>query len=678
MDRRPIVTALLALLLAPALAAAQLPPPSPNRAYLDTTCAPCRDFFQYANGAWLATVQIPPSYTSVGAGREMNDRNQAALQSVLERTAARAARESDPTLRKLGGLYSVLMDSARAEREGLAPIAADLARIAAIRDRAGLLKEFAHASAAGAFTPFRFEPETDPKASRSTIGQLAQGGLGLPERDYYFRTDPKSDTLRHDYTGHVARTLALYGTPPDQATADAQAVFGLETALAESSLSRVQMRDPKALYHKMSVKELGLLAPNVDWPAFFGGAGVNSLADPAAALDVSMPGFFQRLNAELDHTPIETWRAYLRFHELRGAMPWMNRAAFDESFVMNSKLSGQRQPLPRWKRVAQTCDRAMGEALGKAYVEQEFPASSKARMVQLVDNLQAALRERIESRSWMSAATKKQAVTKLNAVLKKIGYPDKWRDYAKLTLDPAQPAVANLRAASAFERQWELSFIGRPADRTLWGMTPPTVNAYYNPLFNEIVFPAGILTPPQFDPRVDDAVNYGSIGMVIGHELTHGFDDEGRQYDADGNLKDWWTDEDSKRFDALAAKVVDQYNGYVAVDTLHLNGKLTLGENIADLGGLTIAYRAWQLSLKGRPAPVIDGWTGPQRFFLGYAQAWRRKLRPESLRTQALPDPHSTAAWRVDGPLSNLAIFREAFGCKDGDPMVRSDTFEIW
>ncbi len=685
--RTSVVTLVLAALALPALAAADtLPTPSPNRAFMDTTCAPCRDFFQFANGAWFATAEIPASYSGIGASREMADRNQEALHSVLERTRAGAGTEPDPTIRKLGQLYAVLMDSARADREGAAPLAGTLARIAALKTREDLRREFAHAAVIGVGAgrwgggglPFRFGPEADPRQSSMTIGQVTQGGLGLPDRDYYFRTDEKSTQMRADYVAFMGRMFQLLGDAPDAAATKADAVMKLETALAESSLSAVQMRDPKALYHKMTVGQLGTLVPGFDWPAYFAETGVKPLASATASLDVSMPGFMRRLGALLENTPMETWRAYLQWHYARGRAGWMGQAFFDESFAFQSKLTGSKVPQPRWKRAAQAVDGTMGEALGKAFVEENFPASSKARMVELVDNLQAALRERIATRPWMSATTQRQARHKLDAVLKKIGYPDKWRDYSKLAIDPALPATDNLLRATEFQRRWELSYIGKPVDRTIWGMSPPTVNAYYNPTFNEIVFPAGILMPPQFDPRVDDAVNYGAIGMVIGHELTHGFDDEGRQYDAAGNLEDWWTPEDSKHFDALAEKVVRQYDGYVAVDTLHLNGKLTLGENIADLGGLTVAYHAWRISLKGKPAPVIGGWTGEQRFFLGYAQAWRRKYRPEMMRMAALSDPHSTAYWRVNGPLSNMVEFRQAFGCAPGDAMVRADRIEIW
>ncbi|HYM82196.1 MAG TPA: M13 family metallopeptidase [Candidatus Limnocylindria bacterium] len=648
-----------------------------NLAYMDTTCSPCRDFYRHANGRWLDTIEIPASYTGIGSGREMFDRNQETLYRVLERAAQKAPTEKDATLRKLGSLYAVLMDSVRADREGVAPIAADLERIRAIQTKTDLRREFARFAALGLPAPFTFGPEADPKQSMQTIGQIFQGGLALPERDFYFRTDGKSDTLRRDYVTFMERTFQLAGAKPEQAKGNAERILRLETALAESSLTRVQMRDPHALYHKMSVKELGALAPAIDWSAFFSEAGVPSLAKPEAQLDVSVPAFMRQLNAQIETVPLETWRAYLEWNLLRAAAPWLGQKFFDETFAFQSKLVGTKAPQPRWKRSANLVDASMGEALGKAYVETEFPADSKKRMLEMVDNLQAAFRERIANRPWMSETTKKQATRKLDAVMKKIGYPDTWRDYSALQVDAKASAVQNLRQAQEFEQRRQLAKIGKPVDRTEWGMSPPTVNAYYNPTFNEIVFPAGILQPPRFDPRADDAVNYGAIGMVIGHELTHGFDDEGRQYDAEGNLKDWWTEDDAKKFDALAKQVVEQYDAYLAVDTLRVNGKLTLGENIADLGGLTIAYEAWRRSLGGKPAPKIDGLTGEQRFFLGHAQGWRNKWRPEITRLVVLSDPHSPPVWRVNGPLAKMVEFRQAFGCKAGDAMVQEPIL-IW
>ena len=468
---------------------------------------------------------------------------------------------------------------------------------------------------------------------------------------------------------------------PGQAKDAAGRIMKLETALAESSLSITEQRDPEKLYHKMPVKQLQALAPAVDWAAFFGEAGVKALASPTAPVDVSMPAFMRRLSTLIESTPIEDWRVYLRYHTVRGALPWLGQAAFDETFSFTSKLTGQKAPSPRWKRAANTMDGAMGEALGKAYVETEFPPSSKARMVELVNNLRAALKERIETRPWMSDATRKQALVKLNAILQKIGYPDKWRDYSPLKIDPQESAFAGLRRAQQFERRRQLAKIGKRVDRNEWQMTAATVNAYYNPPTNEICFPAGILQPPMFDPQVDDAANYGAIGAVIGHELTHGFDDQGRKYDAAGNLRDWWTPEDGKEFEARTQKLVDQYDGYIAEDTLHVNGKFTLGENLGDLGGVTVAYHAWKLSLKGKPAPQpIDGFTPEQRFFLSFAQIWRNVYRPELTRLVALTDPHSLPHWRVVGPLGNIPEFAQAFGCQAGDPMVIAPEkrTEVW
>jgi putative endopeptidase len=661
-------TAIVLVLAAalPGIAAAQSH--GPQRAYMDTTCAPCQDFFRYANGTWLTTVKIPPSYAAIGMGREIFDRNQVTLTSVLQRMAAGAGEQKDPTLRKVGWLYAALMDSARADREGMAPIRQDLERIDAIRTREDLRREFARVDG---YSPFGYGPEVDPKQSTRNLGQVTQGGLGLPDRDYYFRTDPKSDTLRQAYVQHVARVLVLEGLAPGPAQDAAGRILKLETALAESSLSITEQRDPEKLYHKMTVGQLQGLCPALDWVAFFGEAGVPALARATAPVDVSMPVFMRRLGLELERTPLEDWRAYLRFHVANQALPWLGQAAFEEAFSFTSKLTGQKAPSPRWKRAANTMDGAMGEALGKAYVETEFPPSSKARMVELVNNLRAALKERIETRPWMGDATRRQALAKLTAILQKIGYPDKWRDYSALEIDPAAPALASLRRAQEFEQRRALAKIGRPVDRTEWQMTAATVNAYYNPPTNEICFPAGILQPPMFDPQVDDAVNYGAIGAVIGHELTHGFDDEGRKYDAAGNLRDWWTEQDGKEFEARSRKLVDQYDGYVVEDTLHVNGKFTLGENLGDLGGLTIAHRAWQLSLKGKSEPpAADGFTAEQRFFLSFAQIWRNVYRPELERLVTLTDPHSLPHWRVVGPLANVPEFARAFHCQTGDAMV--------
>ena len=677
----PRMLALLAAVCALALATPSFAQPRAsglNTGYIDKGCKPCFDFFKHANGAWVDSATIPAAYTGIGAGREMYDRNQATLYDVLERTSRNAATEKDPTLKKLGFLFATLMDSTRADREGWQPISGDLAEIDAIKNADDLRKQFAKMAKLGMPLPFIFTPEADPKQSSQNIAQLYQGGLGLPDRDYYFKTDPKSDTLRMEYVGHLAKMFQLLGGTEGGGRTDAERVMKLEASLAESCLTLVQQRDPNALYNKMTVRELGLLAPSMNWNAYFNEIGQSALANPDATIDVSMPGFIKRFSELLATTPLEDWKAYLRAHSIRAAAPWISQEFFDESFRFGSKISGARAPLPRWKRAAQLVDNAMGEALGKAYVEIAFPPSSKARMLDLVKNLQTAFRERIQTRDWMGAATKKQALRKLDAIINKIGYPDTWRDYSALQIAGDASGIANLRNVQTFEAQRQLAKVGKPVDRTEWFMSPPTVNAYYNPPVNEIVFPAGILQPPQFNPDADGAVNYGAIGMVIGHELTHGFDDQGRQYDAEGNLKDWWTADDAKKFKERTDQIVKQYNAYVAIDTLHVNGDLTLGENTADLGGITISYHAYQKSLNGKPGAVIDGFTPEQRFFLGYAQSWRRKMRPEIERLRTLTDPHSPAQYRVNGPLSNFPEFAKAFDCKAGDAMVRAEKVSIW
>jgi len=610
----------------------------------------------------------------VGTSREMVDRNQEVLHSVLEQAAAHAATEKDPDIRKVGQLYAVLMDTDRAERDGAKPIAKSLEQIDEIRTRADVVSEMGRLAMQNIAAPFRFSRQPDPGQSSMNIAQLTQGGLGLPERDFYFRADPKSDSLRQAYVASMKRMFQLVDVPEAQAESNAEAVMKLETALAESSLTRVQMRDPHALYHKMTVKELAGLAPGIDWKSYYTEVGMPELGQPQVAVNVSMPAFVRRVDGLVQSEPLDTWKAYFKARAMRQAAPWLSREWFDVDFAFQSKLTGAREPLERWKRAAAAVDFALGEALGKAYVAVAFPPSSKQRMLEMVANLRAALSDRIATLEWMSPATKEMAKKKLDAIMPKIGYPDHWRDYGKLDIDPHASAVDNLMRAEVFEARRRRTQIGQAVDRTEWGMTPPTVNAYYNSQINEIVFPAGILQPGRFDPAAEDAVNYGAVGAVIGHEISHGFDDSGRQFDATGNLKDWWTEDDAVKFKARAQKVVEQYDGYVAVDSLRVNGKLTLGENIADIAGLTIAYHAWKRSLEGKPAPpTVDGLTPDQRFFVAFAQSWRSKLRPEAIRTRVLSDPHSPSEWRVNGTVWNMPEFQEAFGCKTGDPMVAGE-----
>ena len=675
MKRRllPLLLTLLAAVAAFATVASADGPRGVNRAYMNPQVAPCEDFYKYANGAWVDTVQIPPTYVALSSGREVYDRNQEILRTAIEKAAAEVATEKDPTVRKVGILYASLMDSARSERDGLKPIQPLLDQVAALKTPKDVQKLIAEFAAAGMNLPFNVTGEADFKNSSLMMGAIYQSGLGLPDRDFYFRTDPKSETVRKAYLDYATKTFEMLGGTADQAAKDAERVVAFEKAMAESSLTRVQMRDPESYYHNWSVADLQAAAPGIDWVGFFKAAGLAPLSKPAGRINVTAPGFAKQVAHAVATTPIDDWKAYLRFAVVRSNSGWIGDSWFMERFKYQSAISGQKAPLARWKRAVAAVDGAMGEAVGKAYVAQAFSPDAKARMAEMVDNLGAALSERIAALDWMGADTKAAAQKKLAAIMKKIGYPDKWRDYSGLAIDAQKSANENMRLAGAFEQQRVWKQIDTPVDRTEWGMSPSTVNAYYNPSFNEIVFPAGILQPPYFDPAADDAMNYGAIGAVIGHEMTHGFDDEGRKFDAAGNMKTWWTDADDKAFKSRTQLIVDQYNGYVGVDTLHVNGALTLGENIADLGGVRIAYGAYQKYLDKHGRQDIDSFTPEQRFFIGFAQLWRGKMRPEILRTQILTDPHSPSFWRVNGPLSNSLEFRKAFGCKDGDAMVRPE-----
>ena len=655
-----------------------------NRADMDTTCAPCKDFYQYVNGNWVASHEIPPSYPGLGTGQEVGDRNRDVLHALLEDAVAKV-KTAKPGSNdwKLGVYYGACMDSVKAEAEGYNPIKPTLDGIAAIKDVPGLLAQVARmhgiTSEGGRGGPsgvmFRAGPTPDIKNSDMVIASVGQGGITLPDRDYYLKDDPRSKMILDAYTGHIARTLQLIGESEDQARADAAKVVAIETQLAKNSITNVERRDPLKSYHKMTVAELQALAPAIDWKAYFKAAGFPEFAD----VNVAHPAFFKALNGMIASVPIEDWKAYLRFHVTNSAAPTLSSAFVNEEFSFSKYLSGSRELQPRWKRCITATDFALGEALGEKFVQTQFPPAAKARAQEMVGNLVSALHERLQSLEWMSPETRAAATAKLDAFQKKIGYPDHFRDYSKLELKEGD-YFGNRVAVARFERARQLAKVGKPLDRSEWTMTPPTVNAYYNPSFNEIVFPAGILQPPYYDPNADDAYNYGSIGAVIGHEMTHGFDDQGRQFDPKGNLRDWWTADDAAKFKVRADRVAHQFDGYVALDTMHVNGRLTLGENIADLGGLAIAYRAYEKSLEGKERKVIDGFTPEQRFFIGFARQWRSKQRPEMLRNRVLTDPHSPNFWRVDGPISNLPEFAKAFGCKQGDAMVRPDSLQarIW
>jgi putative endopeptidase len=668
-------TAILALATTSLVAQGQAKPIDPVN--LDTTCSPCKNFFQYANGGWLKRSEIPGDQPRWGSFNELQEQNYAALEDVLSEAARNSASTRDPNIRKLGTFYGSCMDSTAVERAGIGPLKGELDRIAGIQDRSGVQAEIARLHRLGIPAGFIFRSVPDAKKSSRTIADVYQGGLGLPDRDYYTKTDSASEKIRRQYLEHVTSMLRLSGQAPAVAGRAAQGIMRLETALAKASMTREAQRDPEAIYHLTPRAALQKQTPGFSWVAYLTSVGLKNVSE----VNVAQPEFLAAFDSVLAAAPLEDWKSYLRWNLIANTAPALSSPLVRESFRFNSTvLQGVKEMRPRWKRCLRFTDEAVGEILGQAYVRKNFTPEAKARALEMVRNIRAELHSRLGRLGWMSAETKTKAYAKLDSIINKIGYPDRWRDYARLEARPG-PFVSNLLLANEFEIRRQLAKVGRPTDRTEWGMTPPTVNAYYNPPTNEITFPAGIMQPPFFNPKADDAVNYGGMGGAIGHEITHGFDDEGRQFDAQGNLSGWWTEADTKEFNRRARVVEDQFNNYVAIDTLHVNGKLTLGENIADLGGLLISYGAYRRSLEGKSEPKpIDGLTGDQRFFLAWAQIWRAKTRPEYARLLVNVDPHAPPEFRAIGPLSNIPAFAQAFGCKPGDPMVRpeSERAQIW
>jgi putative endopeptidase len=676
---RPLFLLVAAAALASPAAAQATQHHGLDPANLDTTCAPCQDFYRYANGGWLDRTPLPPDEPRYGSFTELQDRNLDQLHAIVDRLAAAAPKTGAATTndQKVGEYYASCMDSTQIEAAGTAPLKDEMDRIAAIHSSADLIAELARLHKNGRGAAFGFGGSPDFKNSAMTIAAASQGGLGMPDRDYYFRTDSASTALRAAYTAHVSRVLQLLGDQPAVADSETARIVALETALAGASLTRVERRNPEANYHKMSIAAADSLTPHLEWTAFMNAAGAPS----TDAINIAQPKFFQGLDSLLANAPVGDWQAYLRWHVAQAASGALTKAFVDEGFSWQQALTGAAEQQPRWKRCLQSTSFALGDALGQAYVHDAFPPAARARALAMVNNLIAALDDRLHTLEWMSDSTRSAALVKLRAIRKKIGYPDKWRDYSQLTVDRG-PYIGNAMRAQAFASARNTSRIGKPVDRDEWSMTTPTVNASYNPTHNDITFPAGILQPPFFDPQADDAVNYGGMGAVIGHEMTHGFDDQGRRFDAQGNLRDWWTPEDAARFKERAQRIIDQFDAYTVVDSsTHVNGRLTTGENIADLGGLKVAYAAFERSLRGKPhPPMIDGLTAEQRFFLAWAQIWRSKSTDQSLRNLVRVDPHAPALWRVMGPLSNLPEFAAAFHCKAGDAMVRADSVrvEIW
>jgi putative endopeptidase len=648
-------------------------------AYVDKSVSACQDFFAYANGEWIKHDTIPAAFSTSGVTKEMTDANELVVRSVLDDAiTARASRPANTTIAKLGRYYASCMDSARAEREGMAPVKPYLESINAVRTRPELLRQIAALQQNGSNALFNFFPNADPKDAAHYIVWITQGGLGMPDRDYYTKTDPASDSLRQKYVAHVAATLGLAGETSAAAAADARRVMSLETELAKASMTRVEQRDPNATYHKTSLADLQNISGAINWPLYFRAAGMTA---PVSYVNVAQPDFVRRAGELVNSLPLEDWRAYLRYHLLATASPWLSSDFAKEDFAYRSLYSGAKEMLPRWKRCLRITDNQLGEALGQAYVAKTFSPKAKAEAKQVIDDIRASFRDRLTNLSWMSDSTRTYALAKLARMNEKVGYPDKWRDYSALQVENGSFAP-NVFRANAFEWQRTINRPGKPVDKTEWGITVPTVNAYYDPSVNEMVFPAGALLPQTFDASGDMAANYGSLGgSWAGHELTHGFDDEGRHYDAEGNLRDWWAAADSVAFNEQAKRVADQFSGYIQVDTLHVNGQLTLGENIADYGGLLTAYDALERALARQGQRTnIDGFTPEQRFFIAYAQSWREHTRPEQLRTRVTVDPHAPAEWRTNGPVSNMAAFAKAFNCKPGDPMVRAQSSvpQIW
>ena len=655
------------------LAAQQSSPPSPvprglDPKNLDRTVNPTNDFYRFANGGWLAANPIPPEYARWGSFNELIEKNLRDQREILNEDAAMTDAPKGSPTQKIGDFYASAMDSAAVEKEGLTPLAGEFDRIEAITSSSGLAAALAHLHVRLANPLFQFGSYQDAKSTTDVIAQLQQGGLGLPDRDYYTKEDDRSIEIRREYLSHVQTMFQLLGDAPAAAEANAKTVMSIETRLAKASMTLVQQRDPNATYNKMSLEELSGRAAGLDWKGYFAAIGK---ATPGP-INVGQPEFFREVGKMVQEVPLADWKTYLRWNVVSAAAPWLGAAFVAENFRFNGGiLTGAKEIQPRWKCALNLTDGVLGELLGVEYVKRHFSPQAKVRAKEMVEKLRTAFRERIMTRDWMSDATKAKALAKLDSFKVKIGYPDKWKDYSSLTIDRGS-VIANLTRASAFEFNRQLDDIGKPVDRTRWGMTPPTVNAYYNPLMNEIVFPAGILQPPFFDPDADDAVNYGGMGAVIGHEMTHGFDDQGSQFDANGNLKDWWTPDDKSAFTSRAGRVQDQFDGFIGIDTIHVNGKLTLGENIADLGGLTIAFAALSKAQGGKPpVPAIDGFTPAQRFFLAWAQIWRANYRPEEIRRRLNLDPHALSSFRVNGPLANMTEYDEAFGAKPGDPMVR-------
>ena len=642
---------------------------------LDTTAVQGADFYQYACGGWMKKHPLTNEYSRFGSFDMLAENNREQLKGLIVEIAA--GQNAQGTIgQKIGDIYKLAMDSVKLNADGVTPIQADLEKIASVKDKSEIVPLMAELAHSGVFPYFSFYVGADIMDSKSNLFQLYQGGISLGEKEYYLDNDDVTVNIRNKYKEHIVKMFQLAGFDEAAAKKKMEAVMDIETRIAKASFSAVEQRNPAANYHKMSLDELKKEIPGIDWDAFLNGIGVKGVTE----LSVSQVDPIKEVEKIINSLPVENQIAYMQWSLIDRAAGYLSDDLVAQNFDFYGKtLSGKQTNQPRWKRAVSTVNGVLGEAVGQMYVEKYFPAAAKERMVQLVKNLQTALGERIRNLEWMGDSTKIKAIVKLNSFYVKVGYPDKWRDYTGLNIEK-DSYWANVKRATEFELDYMLSKAGKPVDRDEWGMTPQTVNAYYNPTTNEICFPAGILQYPFFDMNADDAFNYGAIGVVIGHEMTHGFDDQGRQFDKDGNLKDWWTAEDAKRFEERAQVMVNFFDSIQVLPGLNANGSLTLGENIADHGGLQVSFQAFKNATKDAPLPVKDGFTPEQRFFLSYAGVWAGNIRDEQIRLQTKSDPHSLGRWRVNGALPQIGAWYDAFGIKEGDPMylVPEKRVSIW
>jgi putative endopeptidase len=649
--------------------------PSLDLPSMDPSADPCVDFYQYSCGGWMKSNPIPSDQARWSVYHKLDHENQQFLWGLLDE-AGRAGPGASAPERKIGDYFASCMDETAIDKAGVAPLAPELAEIAALGSRGDLPAYLGgkHLTLLDGGLAFGFGSNQDFEDSTQVIAFASAGGLGLPDRDYYTKTDPKSEEIRKAYVAHVARMLELVGEPEAQATKDAGTVLAMETTLARASLTGVERRDPYNLLHRLDRAQLRALTPHFDWDTYLHQQGL----DTVEITNVTEPDFYEALDRLIGSQTLEAWKTYLRWHIVHARAPYLSKAFVDADFDFYRRtLRGVSEDQPRWKKCVQWVDRDLGEALGQVFVAKTFSPETRAKTVQMTRLVEEAMADEIRELPWMSETTRKRAQEKLDAIVNKVGYPDVWRDYSALSIS-RNDFLGNVTGSIVFESKRQLAKIGKPADRGEWDMTPPTVNAYYDPQMNDINFPAGVLQPPLYDPRMDDAPNYGDTGSTIGHELTHGFDDEGRQFDAQGNLKDWWTKEDAEAFNQRLQCLRDQYAQYVVVDDIKINSQLTSGEDVADLGGTQLAYLAWKKATADRKLEPRDGFTPEQRFFIGFAQWACENNRPENLRLNAVVDPHSPGRYRINGVVSNLPEFARAFACEEGAPMVRDTICKVW